>query len=322
MQYQDVKSFPPGHAVGMLYAADQDMPIESFNQRVQKVCGMFRADPADRRSILRGSVQHRRIARFDAAAIAVDADRVLRDKTMIRRDPGEHLFMLVQTEGNCEVTQRQTRARLARGDIFIVDSTLPSEFTYRGKLSRQLSLHLPRDEAQRRLGTGCLGGVALRRNDPLFPAVQNVVMNMARPDSGGHLALSEALLNILSAYFHARAERGGPNGRKDDLVYQGALCHIAKMALDADFSIDRLASEVGVSRRSLQRIFERNGDTVTGRVLAARLDTAWARLSMPGSEGVSVASVAFDCGFNDLSHFYRVFRARFGQPPGALRKPE
>ncbi|MFM8683622.1 MAG: helix-turn-helix domain-containing protein, partial [Chthoniobacterales bacterium] len=32
--------------------------------------------------------------------------------------------------------------------------------------------------------------------------------------------------------------------------------------------------------------------------------------------GHSVAGVAFACGFGDLSHFYRVFKTRFGRPPG------
>jgi len=46
---------------------------------------------------------------------------------------------------------------------------------------------------------------------------------------------------------------------------------------------------------------------------AARTDVIETR----GEAGVS--DIAFDCGFNDLSHFNRCFRRRFGLTPTAAR---
>ena len=36
------------------------------------------------------------------------------------------------------------------------------------------------------------------------------------------------------------------------------------------------------------------------------------------AEGVT--AVAFDCGFNDLSYFYREFRKKYGTTPGAVAR--
>ena len=38
-----------------------------------------------------------------------------------------------------------------------------------------------------------------------------------------------------------------------------------------------------------------------------------------GDEYDSVASIAFDCGFRDLSTFYRLFKGRYGCAPNAWR---
>ncbi len=312
----------PARHSGLLasLAIDEDCPVETYNDRLGQVCGMFRAEPCDRRSgIVRGTVQHRQVARFDAALVALDAQRVARDARMIRRDPGEHLFLLYQHEGHCTVTQGERRVRLLPGDLFIADSTLPSDFDYRGAGSRQVSLHVPRDEAVRRLGRGCTGGTGIDRSDPLFPALQGVMSNLLLGGTdAAALPLGEALLNILTAYFHAHARAAGPGERKQDMLYLAALRRIAARAADPDFDIGGLAADLGLSRRSLQRLFERNGDTVSARLLAARLDRAWTRLN--GAAPEPIAAIAYDCGFNDLSYFYRVFRARFGEAPGRLRK--
>lgn len=82
-----------------------------------------------------------------------------------------------------------------------------------------------------------------------------------------------------------------------------------------------LAESLGPSRRTLQRQFQRHGDTVSGCILACRLDHARARIVRlsDGQRGAAnITMIAYDCGFNDLSYFYRTFRARYGRAPGGL----
>jgi AraC-like DNA-binding protein len=50
-----------------------------------------------------------------------------------------------------------------------------------------------------------------------------------------------------------------------------------------------------------------------------RLRRAWRLLSDPQSPDRKIATIAYDCGFNDLSHFNRAFRRRFGETPTAAR---
>lgn len=309
--------------------------VEDLNADLARICGTFRIDPRPpQRGRISGALSRRHLARFDTAVVSLEAQGVTRDPQMIRRDPGDCLFLLVQDEGTSRIVQADRVTDLRPGDLYLADSTLPSEFLYTSQRSRQISVHLPREEALRRLGRLSAGGIGIRRDDPLHLALHGVIARglSADPSSGPQTEngpLGEALLNILGAYFHALGHQTPQGDRREDAAYAAALRHIHRHATDPDLDIAALAIACGLSRRTLQRLFERNGDTVSSRILSARLDIAWSRLHSAASRTASrtdsssedsIAAIAFDCGFNDLSYFYRTFRARYGLPPGDVKR--
>ena len=86
-----------------------------------------------------------------------------------------------------------------------------------------------------------------------------------------------------------------------------------------EWTLDHAASRAGLSRRHFSELFRSHaGDTFLNTLTRLRLDHA-AQLLRDGAH--SVTGVAFSCGYRDLSHFYRVFRRRFGRPPGQWGKP-
>ena len=89
---------------------------------------------------------------------------------------------------------------------------------------------------------------------------------------------------------------------------------------DADVSLDRLAREFALSRRSLFRLFARAGCTPQSWIREQRLAYAHERLLEAGScEPAVISRICYECGFNDLSTFCHSFRRRFGVPPSAVR---
>lgn len=88
-----------------------------------------------------------------------------------------------------------------------------------------------------------------------------------------------------------------------------------------DWNIDRAAARAGLSRRRFSAVFrETMGATFWDFLHRHRLTHA---ASLLRSGDRSVTGVMFSCGFNDLSHFYRLFRREYGVPPKAwaTRKP-
>ena len=78
-----------------------------------------------------------------------------------------------------------------------------------------------------------------------------------------------------------------------------------------------LAAAAGVSIRQIERLFKAHlGATLGQAMLSARLDHADYLLQ---TSPQSVIAVALACGFKSGSHFSRMFRRRFGRPPGRFR---
>jgi AraC family L-rhamnose operon regulatory protein RhaS len=82
--------------------------------------------------------------------------------------------------------------------------------------------------------------------------------------------------------------------------------------------IDRVAADLGMSRRSFTRLFrEVAGCTYADFVEKTRVEYA-CRLLRETSRGI--APIAFECGYEDLSSFYRAFKRHVGSSPGSWRR--
>jgi len=78
---------------------------------------------------------------------------------------------------------------------------------------------------------------------------------------------------------------------------------------------------VGLTNRSVDhvnRVLQQHlKQTLTETVIKARLQYACQQLVMTNS---SIKSICFDCGFESLSYFYRIFSKHVGQTPSQYRK--
>jgi acetamidase/formamidase/AraC-like DNA-binding protein len=94
---------------------------------------------------------------------------------------------------------------------------------------------------------------------------------------------------------------------------------IEKRLHDPDLSSAKVARIEGISERYLQKLFEQNGESFTHYLRERRLQRARAALVTSAEIRLPVADVAYGCGFGDAANFNRVFKERFGLPPGAFR---
>jgi AraC-like DNA-binding protein len=82
---------------------------------------------------------------------------------------------------------------------------------------------------------------------------------------------------------------------------------------DEDFSVDRLAEQIGMSRGHLhRRIRHLLKETPTEFIRRIRLERAMQLLA--GRAG-SVSEVAYGVGFKSVSHFSKCFREHAGMTP-------
>ncbi len=69
----------------------------------------------------------------------------------------------------------------------------------------------------------------------------------------------------------------------------------------------------------MQDLLHDTEHSFTERVLEHRLQRARAMLANPRQDDVKISDIAYAAGFNEISHFNRCFRRRFGASPGEFR---
>jgi AraC-like DNA-binding protein len=134
------------------------------------------------------------------------------------------------------------------------------------------------------------------------------------PEALLRLKLRELLTSILvghsnlslSAYFRSLAASDGPS-----------IAAIMEMNFCHNLPIDAFAQMCHRSLSSFKREFRKHYGTSPGRwLLDRRLERA---ASLLQTTGMSVTEIMLECGFEELSHFSRAFKERFGRSPSTCR---
>jgi AraC-like DNA-binding protein len=99
-----------------------------------------------------------------------------------------------------------------------------------------------------------------------------------------------------------------------------AIADINRSFAEPGLTLAAVALRQGVSPRYLQRLLEESGMSFTARVNELRLQRAFMLLSKAQNRGRRISDIAWQVGFSDVSHFNRLFRARFGDTPSGTRR--
>ncbi len=130
------------------------------------------------------------------------------------------------------------------------------------------------------------------------------------------LLLLEILI-LLTRSFQTEEMTGKQIGSEAFAGIGIALDYINKN-FSASLSLENIAAEAGMSRTYFCQMFKRlNGMTPWEYISIKRIEKAQELLR---STEKSVLDISFDCGFNNISHFNRVFRKITGQTPTKYRK--
>ena len=89
---------------------------------------------------------------------------------------------------------------------------------------------------------------------------------------------------------------------------------------EPDLSAASVGRRLHLSERYVQQLLEGAGKSFSAYVREMRLKRARRLLSDPLIAHLRIADIAAMAGFNDLSHFNRVFRSHFGQTPSDSRR--
>lgn len=225
--------------------------------------------------------------------------------------------VLMQARGQTAISQAGNSFVVKANDIAIFDGT--QEFNAeQSDGGRRVVAVIPR--AILKLRAPRLGERPLRRLDANSRFIDFARQHMLRLQSTelsdiATSLLTENLCNLLAL----ASSDVPPNRLQAELQLEALLVYCRQNLRNSKLTPHAMAEHFGISIRTLHLRFEKLGQTFGSWLLEARLDAAGKALQDPYQWSRSISEIAYNSGFNDLSHFNKSFRARFGLTPGEWR---
>ena len=264
----------------------------------------------------------RHAADFGFTTFASSGHTVVRPARMARGDSAPFLVSL-QLQGESRYGRDGDTISVKKGEIALVNTGRPFRLVFPAEVSRVIAI-LPRPLLRARVPwCADIGAMKLDNTtpaaDPLRAHLAAAARNLATLDERTAGAFLENLVNLL-ALMLAPAGAAGEDSAALRRARREALCAYALRNLtNPDLAPQRAAAALGISVRLVHRLFEETGTTFGRWLLERRLDACRRSLDDPVQAGRAISDIAFAWGFNELSHFSRAFKARFGDSPRRYR---
>ena len=282
-----------------------------------------RIEPAGKQA-LRGEIQARALGDLGVAQVSGQGLHAAHTGAHIARARGHVYAACMHLEGEARISRRGETIALQRGDIFITDSR--HEFALDLERPwRHLLITLPSRWLDSRVARPELLPGAVLRDHPLARLwARHLATGFTlAPELSSTAATLFARHSIeLLAQLLDESHRGHllPSEAGRAAMFLSACQVIALRFGDPDLTPDQIARDIGVSTRTLARTFAANSETIMRRVFDERVREAARLLAEPESAHRSVTDVAFACGFNDVSHFGRIFAGKMHMTPSQWRR--
>lgn len=249
-----------------------------------------------------------------------------RDRDLV--DPNSNSFTFAWPEGGAVVARQRGRESVlgAADGLLLSSDEFGSLAAPRG--GRYVGVIIPRSMvATQAISSDDLVMRPVRRNARAMRLVQaygRLIAHHAADTPPSTLALMGEHLAALiaTALAQVRPDADRPDGLPErqarfDLV----KAWIADHANDPGLSLGAVARACGLSPRTIQALFEDNGQSYSSHLLELRLERAYRMLTGAGlaRDTLRVIDVALAVGFSDVSYFNRRFRSRFGETPTSAR---
>ena len=237
----------------------------------------------------------------------------------IRKDQVDEFMFLLVLSGKADLEQKGQCLSATSGSMILYDQARPFSLKLSGlhrlgalSVSRSAfhqALNQPSNDTARVISsTTPMGAFAASTLAQFINLSQSVEADVA-----GKLAPS-VLDIVTTALENAGAAPGLP--KEANYLLTAAKAYIDRH-LSEPLSVALIAEALGVSPRALNRLFARHGTTPIRWTWERRLAAAQAGLR--SGRFASVTQAALHCGFVDLSHFSRSFKAAFGRSPSDVQ---
>ncbi|WP_407148364.1 helix-turn-helix transcriptional regulator [Bradyrhizobium sp. ORS 86] len=238
-------------------------------------------------------------------------------------DGDDSIGIIVSSSSASQLSQRGREIEFRGGDTIAILHSEPATLRYVDGL--QVGLAVPRDALVPRVTD--VDSLVMRRISRRTEALRLLMTYLKSALRQGVLAapkLRETIVTHIHDLAALAIDECSPLGESSASAviaarHNAALDHIAAHFQDPELSLEIVARRQGISPRYLQRLMASSGASFTERVNELRLQKAFTLLTAPHDGAQRISDIALEVGFSDISHFNRLFRARFGDSPRGVR---
>jgi AraC-like DNA-binding protein len=280
---------------------------------------------SDLGSAFRGKVSQAPLGKAVCTEVSSDRQRVFRTPSRIARSDANFILVALGRRGIGAVLQDGRETIIHPGEFALYDTTRPYELQF-DDVFTQTVFKVPRDMLHRRIaGTEALTAVTFAADRPLARLAYDFICQVCQSADGIEethaVALSEQAVDLLAMSLSERlgAKRLSASTHRSALLYR-LKAHIRAHLSDPELSLTDTAAALGISPRYVNDLLADEQTSFQRYVLAERLAQCRRDLSSRTLAHRHVGEIALSWGFNDLSHFGRVFREHFGMSPRDWRQ--
>ncbi len=232
-------------------------------------------------------------------------------------------FLVILVSGNYRLQQNGKEIFLQPGDMSIYDATLAHKISCSKKFSK-LIISIPRSILRDRVSgaehctairiPGNSGTGAIATN--FIHSTLNQTNQLAIPE---FYALSDYSLDLLTlALATIRPEKFNLSN-SHSLILNRIKIYIEAHLSNSDINPTMVANDIGLSSRYINTLFQKEETSLMRFIWRRRLENCRNDLLSPINNGNRISDIAFRWGFNDLSHFSRVFKQQYDLSPKDYR---
>jgi AraC-like DNA-binding protein len=243
----------------------------------------------------------------------------------VARTSHSSYFLVLQLEGASVNRQRDRDARLLPGDFTLCSSMSPYEMLL-PTAGRRLVLGISDGLLRRHLAApDNIVGVRMPGNHGMSGLLSDFIRNLwacrrDEFDPSVTMRMSYTVLDLIAAAYSPMPQAQIEHSSLVSAHRARILSYIEAHLREADLSPTRIAQACRITPRYLHQLFSDETQTVTQFIQRRRLEECARALVATPVNTRLVTEIAFDHGFNSLTHFGRVFRNQYGLTPSEYRR--
>ncbi|MDK6275096.1 helix-turn-helix domain-containing protein [Pseudoglutamicibacter cumminsii] len=257
-----------------------------------------------------GGITWKKLGHAEFSTVNASGQEVVRTKEFASSAIDEYLLFSIQRRGQGYVSQDGRTAKLSPGDMAIYDSSRPYSLHFPSSFE-QLVVQLPKSK----LGADDTRSITalLHPKGSAGAVAASLLSSLNEHLSYGNssiLALESHVIELLGEVTTSPSPRvHSPEPSHNEMAQIRAL--MRKNLANSAWTVDQLASQAHLSRRSLYRLFPNKGPAEVMRSM--RIDKA--KTTLRNDPSTLIIQLAHECGFDSESGFIRAFTSDVGVTP-------